>query len=64
MYGFFYNLKDLFIMMEYSPKGDLYGLLRKVKRFDESRVKRYMRQMVSAVHYLQSMNIIHRDIKP
>lgn len=34
MYGFFYDEKSLYIMMEYSPKGDLYGLLRKMKRFD------------------------------
>ncbi len=49
--------------MEYSTNGDLYGLLRK-KKFDELTVKKYMRQIISAVHYLQGLNIIHRDIKP
>ena len=51
-------------MVEYATQGDLYGLLRKKGKFDELTVKKYMRQMIDAFVYLQSKNIIHRDIKP
>lgn len=64
MYGFFFDEKKIYIMMEYATQGDLYGLLVKKKKFDESTVKKYMRQNIDAFVYLQSKNIIHRDIKP
>ena len=50
-------------MMKYPTQGDLFAVLKK-QVFDEAKVKNYVRQMVTAVHYLQGMNIIHRDIKP
>jgi serine/threonine protein kinase len=63
MYGYFHNKKNIFVMMDYAPYGDLYGVLKK-NNLTESQVKNYMLQMVKAVHYLQTQSIIHRDIKP
>lgn len=63
MYGYFHDKKNIVVMMDYAPYGDLYGVMKK-NNLTEEQVKKYMLQMVKAVHYLQSLNIIHRDIKP
>jgi serine/threonine protein kinase len=53
--------------MELGEKGQLYSLLNKFRLgFDQIRAGQFMREIISAVKYLNSLNpqIIHRDIKP
>ena len=33
MYGFFYDAKKIYIMLEYAPKGQLYKIIQKSGRF-------------------------------
>ena len=54
--------------MEYCNGGDLYNFLQKYQEknkcsFSEEIVQYLMRQIMSAMHYLHSKNIIHRNIK-
>eukprot|EP00668_Euglena_longa_P000896 GGOE01001082.1.p1 GENE.GGOE01001082.1~~GGOE01001082.1.p1 ORF type:complete len:458 (-),score=84.65 GGOE01001082.1:218-1468(-) len=55
-----------FLVMDYMPGGELAALLRESPggRFDERRVRFYTAQIVLALEYLHSMNIMYRDIKP
>jgi len=57
------NSKYLMIVMEYINGGDLRSFVRKKKRIDESTAKFIFRQLIEALEYLHSKNIVHRDIK-
>lgn len=35
MYGYFYDEKRIYLLLEYAAKGELYELLMKAKRFGE-----------------------------
>ena len=37
MYGFFWDEKRIYLILEYSPGGEVYKILSKVKCFDEQR---------------------------
>lgn len=65
-YGYFYDEKRIFIVMEYARKGELYRTMKAQPggRFSEEVAARYIYQLVRALKYLHGLNVIHRDIKP
>jgi serine/threonine protein kinase len=66
MHGWFHDEKRLYIIIEFCPEGELFSILHAQpnKRFPEWRASNYIKQMIHALQYLHSKNIIHRDIKP
>lgn len=66
LYTHFEDDDNLYLIMHYASKGQLYSLLKKQNRFDQRTAAQYMREIISAMKYLHSFNppIIHRDIKP
>ncbi|KNE66653.1 AUR protein kinase [Allomyces macrogynus ATCC 38327] len=64
LYGYFYDEKRVFLILEYAPRGELYKLLKEVGSFDEPRAARYFAEIVNALEYLHRKNVIHRDLKP
>ena len=59
------GLRNVFLVMEFVAKESLQDLLEKqpAGRFSEAKVRRMMIQLVGAVAYLHSRNMVHRDLK-
>lgn len=51
------------ILLEYAPGGSLSSLLKRFGAFNEKITKIYLLQMLAALQYMHSKNIVHRDLK-
>ncbi|KAM6051311.1 citron Rho-interacting kinase isoform 4-T4 [Theristicus caerulescens] len=61
----FQDKKNLYLVMEYEPGGDLLSLLNRYEdQLDESMVQFYLAELVLAIHSVHQMGYVHRDIKP
>eukprot|EP01029_Cantina_marsupialis_P010361 TRINITY_DN236004_c0_g1_i1.p1 TRINITY_DN236004_c0_g1~~TRINITY_DN236004_c0_g1_i1.p1 ORF type:complete len:521 (-),score=156.68 TRINITY_DN236004_c0_g1_i1:901-2463(-) len=54
----------LYLVLDFYNGGEIYYYLSKEKRFSEERVQFYAAEMVLALEYLHSKDIIYRDLKP
>ena len=59
----FEDLKYIYMVMEYVNDGELFEQIIKKESLSEKVVLSIMKQLLSAVNYLHSINIVHRDIK-
>lgn len=64
MYGYFYDSKRIYLILEYSPGGELYKKLTARGRFSERTSAKYISDLSQALSYCHSKHVIHRDIKP
>lgn len=60
----FQTPKKLYFVLEYCNGGELFFHLSRAGRFPEARCKFYASELVLAIGYLHSLNIIYRDLKP
>ncbi|EAX84361.1 AGC family protein kinase [Trichomonas vaginalis G3] len=64
---FYYSIisdKNLYLVTEFVPGGDLYSVLQMFGAFDEESAKIYLYQILQALKYIHGNGIIHRDLKP
>jgi len=64
MYGYFYDNKNIYLILEYSPGGELYKKLTARGKFSERTAARFISDLSTAMKYCHNKHVIHRDIKP
>ncbi|CDW90361.1 protein kinase domain containing protein [Stylonychia lemnae] len=60
----FQTMRYFFLIQEFCPCGDMSKLLTKKKRLTEDEARLYIAEVILAIEYLHSQNIIYRDLKP
>jgi len=56
--------KKLYLILDYCPGGELFFHLGKAGRFTEGRARFYCSEIVLALEYLHSRDVVYRDLKP
>jgi protein-serine/threonine kinase len=60
----FQTPKNLYMVLDYCPNGDLLAHLQETVRLTESVCKFYCAEVLLALEYLHSLDIVYRDLKP
>lgn len=55
---------NLYMLLEYVVGGELFSHLRRAGRFTNDMTRFYASEIVLAIEYLHSKDIIYRDLKP
>ncbi|VDM30955.1 unnamed protein product [Hydatigera taeniaeformis] len=63
LYGYFYDVKRVYVMLEYAPRGELSKDIQKFN-FSNTRSATYVYQLAHALDYCHDRRVIHRDINP
>jgi serine/threonine kinase 38 len=60
----FHDDRNLYLVMEYLPGGDLMNLLMKKDIFTEDESRSYIGEMLLVLDSVHESHYIHRDLKP
>jgi serine/threonine protein kinase len=55
--------RHLYIILDYSERGDLFAVWTREKRFNEPTVRQYAAEMAVALDFLHRSGVIYRDLK-
>ena len=64
LYGTFKDQRNIYMLLEYAIGGELFTYLRRAGKFSVADTKFYASEIVLALEYMHSMNIVYRDLKP
>eukprot|EP01042_Synura_sphagnicola_P029433 gene29433-37967_t len=64
LYSSFQDASNLYMVMEFLPRGDLMGMLQKKEIFPEEKTKQYVAEIALAIASVHALGYIHRDLKP
>ena len=56
--------ENIYIIMEYCEKGELFDLIVDKIFFEENEAAYYFYQLINGIEYLHRKDIVHRDLKP
>jgi serine/threonine protein kinase len=63
LYDYFKVKANIFLLMEWAQKGNLFNILKTETKLEESVAARYFWQTCKGIEYLHSKQVIHRDLK-
>jgi calcium-dependent protein kinase len=63
IYELYEDKENFYIVSEFCDQGDLFGKLKKLRYMNELVVKFLMMQILGAINYLHSKEVLHGDIK-
>ncbi|XP_030375945.1 serine/threonine-protein kinase ULK3 [Scaptodrosophila lebanonensis] len=61
---FFWDDKNIYIVLEYCNAGSLSAFIRTKKALPEPTVRYFLRQLAAAVQYMRANDVCHFDLKP
>ncbi|KAG9318245.1 putative cyclic AMP-dependent protein kinase catalytic subunit [Chiua virens] len=64
LFATFQDSLNIYMLMSYIPGGELFTHLRRAQRFTPDVTRFYLANIILALKYLHSFNIIYRDLKP
>lgn len=64
LYDFQWDDKYIFLIMEFCSGGDLSKFIRAKRTLPERVVRKFLKQIVSAMLFLREHNVAHMDLKP
>lgn len=64
MKKFTWDAKNIYLILEYCPGGNLAEYIKSKKRLTEFMVQHFAQQLVQGLEVLHSENIVHSDLKP
>lgn len=64
LYRSYQDSINLYMIMDYIPGGEVFTHLRRAGRFTNEVAKIYIAEVITAIEYMHSLNIIYRDLKP
>lgn len=60
----FQSKEKLYFVLDYCPGGELFFHLGKLGKFPEARARFYTAEIILAISYVHSLDIVYRDLKP
>eukprot|EP01113_Clastostelium_recurvatum_P040396 TRINITY_DN6280_c0_g2_i1.p1 TRINITY_DN6280_c0_g2~~TRINITY_DN6280_c0_g2_i1.p1 ORF type:complete len:776 (-),score=234.31 TRINITY_DN6280_c0_g2_i1:73-2400(-) len=64
MFGTFKDEKNLYLLLEFVPGGDLFDYIRQHERFQLPTARFFTAEIVLVFEYLHNQQIVYRDLKP
>lgn len=64
LYDVWETNNDLYMVLEYAEKGELFNLLVERGPLPENEAIRFFRQIIIGISYCHALGIVHRDLKP
>lgn len=64
MHYAFQSKANIYFVLDYCPGGELFFYLQQIGRFKEKAARFYAANVVLALRYMHSKNILYRDLKP
>jgi len=64
MHYSFQTPDNLYMILDYCPGSDLAYHLNKKQIFDEEEAKFFIAEIILAIEYIHSLNVVYRDLKP